>query len=97
MATYNELFDLFSDDGLRNRCEVAVIIAVEALTDTPANNAFVAQAYTNTRGVAEQALMAVLASNNGLTVNQIQNASDAALQSAVDSVVATLVKASAGL
>ena len=96
MATYSEIRDLFNDDTLRNRVEVAIIISANGLADNASNNAWVADAYSSPRGEAEKALMAVLASNNGLTVEQITGATDAALQTAVDSAVATLVKAKAG-
>lgn len=97
MATYIELFNLFNDAELRNKVEVAVIIAANNLADTPGNNAFVSDAFNDTRTVAEQALMAVLAGNSASTVAQITGASDAVIQAAVDSVVTILVKAKAGL
>lgn len=96
MATYTELRGLFNDDSLRNRVEVAVIIAANGLADNINNNAWVAQAYSNPRREADRALMAVLAENNALDVATIQASTDVALQTAVDSAVAILVKALAG-
>ena len=96
MATYTELRDLFNDDTLRNRIEVAIIIAANGLADNANNNAWVAQAYSNPRAEAEKALMSVLAENNALDVTAIQTATDAALQTAVNTAVTTLVKALAG-
>ena len=96
MATYTELRDLFNDSELSNRVEVAVIIAANGLADNATNNAWVAQAYSSPKAEANKALMAVLASNSGLSVSAIQGATDTALQTAVDSVVTILVKAKAG-
>tara|TARA_R110002096_G_scaffold34857_2_gene99322 strand:+ start:392 stop:685 length:294 start_codon:yes stop_codon:yes gene_type:complete len=97
MATYTEIRDLFNDSVLKNRVEVAVIIAANGLADNASNNAWVSQAYNNPKAEAGKALMAVLAANNGLSVAAIQGANDAAIQGAVDTAVATLVKALAGV
>lgn len=97
MATYTEIRDLFNDSVLLNRVEVAVIISANNLADDANNNSWVAKAYSSTVSEAKKALMAVLATHNGLTVAQIQGATDAALQSAVDIAVSTLVKAQAGV
>ncbi len=97
MANYLEIRDLFNDSDLKNRVEVAVIVAAQGLADSPDNNAWVAEAYNNPKGEAQKALMGVLAQNRAFTVAQIQGADDATLQTAVDAAVATLVKAKAGL
>ena len=96
MATYTEIRDLFNDSTLSNRVEVAVIVAANNLADNVSNNAWVAQAYSNPTAEAKKVLMAVLATNAGLDVSAIQGATDAALQTAVDSAVVILVKALAG-
>jgi len=97
MATYLEVRDLFKDSDLQAKAEVAVIKAANGLADNANNNAWVADAYSNPKGESLKALMGVLASNSALTVEQIQSASDAALQTAVDSAVDTLIKAKAGV
>lgn len=94
MATYTELRDLFSDDTLQNRVDVATMIAANNLlggTPTAAEQSWAANVFANPRGESTKAYRAVLATNNGLTVAQITGATDAALQTAVDSVVDTLV------
>lgn len=94
MATYNELRALFANDDLRNRIEVAVIIAAESVrtedagTTNHANRLTWAKAaFSSPRGVAEQMLMALLAANNEATVAQITEATDAQIQTKVDAAV----------
>ena len=97
MASYTELRDLFNDSELSNRVEVAVIVSANSLADNASNNAWVAQAYANPTAEAKKVLMAVLATNAGLDVSAIQGATDAALQTAVDTAVSILIKALAGV
>ena len=106
MALYLEVGGLFNDSDLLERVEVATIIAANGLADNVANNAWVSQAYSSPTVEAKKVLRAVLATHNGLTAAQIQEATyngltvaqiqeptDAALQTAVDNAVAVLVKA----
>lgn len=99
MASYTELRDLFSNDALKNKLDIATIIAANNLlsgTPTAAEQKWAAHVFANPRAESQKALMAVLATNNGLTVAQITGASDAAIQSGVDSVIGSLVVAYGG-
>lgn len=96
MATYSEIRDLFFDDALKNKIDTAVIIAANDLlvgTPTTAQQQWAAHAFSATRTETDKALKAVLAANKASSVAQIQGASDAAIQTNVDSVVDTLVVA----
>lgn len=96
MATYAELRALFNDDAMRNRLDVAVIIAANTLlggTPTAADQNWAAAAFNNPRTEGQKAFMAVLAENKGLSVSAIQGATDAAIQTNVDAIVPSLVVA----
>jgi len=89
--------------ALAHQVEVAVIVAAELIRngDDDAANGFeddtgtqhdlrktwAASAFTNTASLAEQALKAILGQNRALTVSQIEGASDAAVQTAVNKAV----------
>lgn len=94
MATYTELRNLFGNDSLRNKIEVAVIVAAEAIrtedggTANHANRLIWAKrAFENPISVSTQMLMALLAANAGATVAQITGASDATIQTLVNAAV----------
>lgn len=94
MATYTELFDLQRNDALRNRVTVACTIAAETIrAENPAtaNHAnrlkWAKGVFENPGGEGAKMLMALLASNNALTVAQITNATDAAIQTGVNTAV----------
>lgn len=94
MATYTELRNLFNHDGLRNRLEVAIVVAAEAIrneeptTDNHANRLLWAQsAFSNVTTQRDKMLMALLAANRELTVEQLTGAADTALQTAVNDVI----------
>lgn len=96
MASYAELRNLFSDDTLRNRVTVACVIAAKNQlngTPTAAQEKFAETVFSNPDEMGRRVLMAVLAANNGLTVAQINAATDAAIQTAVDSVIPNMVSA----
>jgi len=96
MATYTELRNLFSDDALRNRLDVAAVVAANTLlggTPTAADQGWAAAVFSNPRNEGQKAFMAVLAANKDLSVAAIQGATDAAIQSNVDAVVPSLVVA----
>lgn len=100
MATYAEIRQLFSDSTLSEKMEVAVIIAANNLlagSETAAQKAWAVSVFSNPHNEAKKAMMAVLATHNALTVNQIQTATDAVVQAAVNNVVPTLVDAMAGV
>jgi len=100
MATYDDLFGLAIDPGaesetVQNRVTVAVSIAAQGyLADvaaTPAQKAWATAAVRDRNSlIAEGARIwpLVVAANAGASVASINGASDAAVQSNVDSVVA---------
>ena len=95
MAAYEEIHALFTgESALRNRVQVAVIVAAEAIrsedgaTENHANRLiWAASAFENPTGMANRLLMAVLAANKDATVEQITGASDAAVQSNVNAAI----------
>ena len=95
MATYLELRSFFGEGSeLLGRIEVGCIVAAEAIrtedggTANHANRVLWAQkAFNSPKTVAKQMLMAVLAANKALTVAQISDATDAAIQSNVGAAV----------
>jgi len=94
MAAYSDIQALFSDATLLARFEVAVLVtAQQVLADETALTeqiAWARHALVNTSGVAAQVLKATLAAFKDLTVAQINNATDASLQGAVDAVAPRL-------
>jgi hypothetical protein len=99
MATYTELRQQFSNDTLRNRVAVACVIAANgALTGTPtlAQQKFANAVFSNPDSVGEKVLMSVLATNSANTVAQISAATDAQIQTAVNTVIPNLVAAMFG-
>lgn len=96
MATYSELRDLFSDDSMKNKLDVAVMKAAHAkLTGTPTadEQKWAAAVLANPRAEAEKAYRFVLAANSAADVATILAATDAAIQTQVDAVVPALVVA----
>jgi len=96
MAFYTDLRGLFNDDELKNRVDIAVIVAASDLilgAPTINDNKWAAAALGNTRQESIKAFKAVVAVNKDMTIAQITGASDAALQTAVDNVVSSLVDA----
>jgi len=101
MATYTELRELFSDSTLRNRVEVACVVAAETIrTEAPAvdNHAnrlvWARAAFTNPSGIRDAMLKALLAANKDAEVTSIQAVSDAALQTLIDAAVDIFVDGS---
>jgi hypothetical protein len=94
MATYLELYGLKSNDTLRNKVEIACLVAAEVVrseSDQTANHAnrliWAKAVFEQPRIESERMLMAILAVNNTLTTGQITGASDAAIQTAVNNAV----------
>lgn len=95
MATYSELYQLAQQDAaLRNRCAVAVVVAAEAIrteagaTPNHANRlVWAADALARPAYWGERMLWAALAQNRALTVAQIQGATDAGLQTAIQNTI----------
>lgn len=96
MATYTELYNLKTEDELRNRVTVAVLIAANNLlggTPTADEQKWAAAVFGAPDGQGRVAFQAVIAANSGLTTAQITGASDAAIQTNVDSLVPAMVVA----
>lgn len=101
MATYLELRSLFGESELVKKVMVASVISAEKVAsgndDVPPFDQtagahdnrvrWAANAITNPKQEAERLLLVVLAANAGLTVAQIEGATDAAIQSNVDATV----------
>ena len=94
MAGYAEIRGLFADSTLKNKVEVACIVAAEAIrgedagTTNHANRlVWAKEAFTSPSGTASKMWMALLAANKDLTVQQIQEATDAAIQTKVDAAI----------
>lgn len=94
MATYAELFGIATNDTLRNKVAVAIIVAADTIrteaagTTNHANRLLWAhRALQDPSGMAKRGLWAVLAANKGATVANIEGATDAAIQANVDAVV----------
>ena len=94
MATYVELRALFSEDSLRNKIEVACIVAAEIIRVEDPGTAnhinrlvWAKHAFDDPRSAAEKMLMALLAANKDLSVAAITSATDAAVQTKVDNAV----------
>lgn len=93
MATYVELYGLAQTDSvLRQKVTVACIVAAEAImaedagTANHANRLIWAQSvFANPTTEAIRMTFAALAANNAATVAQIQSATDAAIQTIVNS------------
>jgi hypothetical protein len=91
MATYDELYSLRNNSALKNKVEIATVIAAETImnedggTTNHANRLIWASAvFANPKAEANRMFMAVLAANADQTVVQITGATDAAIQTNVD-------------
>ena len=94
MATYAELFDLRTNSELRNRIQVACIVAAETIrgedsgTENHANRLLWAvEAFRNPKANSERMLWALLAAFKDQAVGVIANPTDAQIQEAVDAAV----------
>lgn len=104
MATYTELRNLYGDESLTKKVEVAVTVAAQLIasgadTDAPFDQdpakhdlrvQWAKSAITNTGTTAQNVLKLVLAANRAATVSGIQSATDTTVQDAVNSVVDAL-------
>ena len=91
MASYLELWTFAQNTPLLERVSMACIVAAQAIIteseDTPnhANRkAWAAATLRNPTGMAPAILWSVLAANKAMTTEQITNATDAAIQTAVN-------------
>ena len=96
MATYLELFDLQTNDGLRQKVAVAVAVAAQAqLAGTPTQQQAIwaKDAVARPLEMAERVVILILAANSSATVAQITAATDTAIQTNVDNIVDGLIAA----
>lgn len=110
MATYTELYDLFSNSDLRLKIEVAAAIAAQTIIDGDDSAAPFSQdagahdlrlkwanaALSDTRGAGVQILKYVLAANVANSVAQITGASDVAIQGNVNAAIDGIAAAQFG-
>jgi len=95
MASYIELFDLRSNEDLRNKVAVAIVIKAAGLlrgsSPTVSQVTWANEALITPMDKAKNLLNFLLADNNNLTVAQIVNATDSAIQTKVDIAVDALI------
>jgi len=94
MATYLELRTIVDNNELRNRIQVAVMVAVDTIrqenpaTENHANRMiWAASAIASPKSAADACLRIAIAQNKDYTVAQIIGADDVTLQAAVDSAI----------
>ena len=94
MATYSELYELRQQADLLNRIAVACMVSAYAISSEDTGTTLHTQRVTwavdvfnNPSIWAEKMLRLVLIANKDLTITQIQQASDTAIQAQVDSSV----------
>ncbi len=94
MATYTELHGLFGNTEVRNRVEVAAVIAAQGILDggsaTEGQVAWARSVLATPRAVAVELWAYVLAKNKGAATAAITGASDSSIQSNVDAAAAVL-------
>ncbi|HUW81178.1 MAG TPA: hypothetical protein VMZ31_00105 [Phycisphaerae bacterium] len=94
MASYVELRQLFGNGDLRNKIEVACIVAAEAIRTEDAGTAnhanrliWAKKAFSSPNGIRDEMLMALLAANKDSTVQDITGVTDEPLQTLVNAAV----------
>ena len=99
MATYLELFALRSNSDLQDKIAVAVAKKAQALLDgetpTTAAVAWAQEAIQNPKTKADALINYVLVKNSEMTTAQIVAASDAVIQTQVDTAVDVLISGGA--
>lgn len=95
MATYAEIFDLRSNNALRNKIAVAVVVKAQTLIDlaspTAGQLSWANNAMNNPIASADKIMHYVLAANKSSTTSQISSASDSAIQTNVDAAADKLI------
>lgn len=98
MATYEELHDLTTNIPLLNKVMTAVAILAETIrvesagtTDHAKREAWAKSTLGNVDGMARSLMWVLLAQNAAFTKENIEGASDATIQTAVDSAVELLL------
>ena len=98
MATYTELFDLKNNNDLLNKMFVAVVkkaqLLLDGATPTATEVAWASETLNNPRAVSEKIYMYVLAANSAASVATITGASDATIQSSVNTAVDAIIAGS---
>jgi len=101
MATYTELFSLFSDSALREKVASGVAVKADAVradgAATTEQKIWAEKAFSNPNGEAKRFLIALLAANQSASLSDIQNASDSLIQTGVDNVFQLFVDADTGV
>lgn len=100
MATYTELRGAFGNDALRNRVVMATVIAAYGLLATApdaADRAWISAVFASPETEGRKAFMGILAANAGLSIINIEEATDAAIQTQVEVIIPSLVAALAGV
>ena len=99
MATYLELYTQRNQQQLLEKVTVAVVVAADAIrtedagTTNHANRVkWAKEALDNPVRMAERVIWLVLAANKTATMQQINDASDSAIQTAVNAVVNVLAQ-----
>ena len=99
MANYQELRDLYTDDALKNRLDVAITVAAHdllvAASPTLEEQRWASHVLAGPRPEAEKALRFLVAANKGVSISAIKSPDDASLQTQVDGIVSSLVAARA--
>jgi len=98
MATYQELYDLTTNVPLLNKVATGVAILAEdiraeatSVTNHDLRLAWAKRALFNVDGTARSLMWVILAMNKAATVTQIDTASDASIQTAVNAAVELLL------
>jgi hypothetical protein len=96
MATYTEIREVYGNGPLMNKTEVAVVIKAYTIlqeeTPSVARVDWASATLASSRPQAEKLLKYALAANKTLTKQQLLDASDAALQEAIDAAVDAIYK-----
>ena len=91
MATYLELREVFVEGSLVNRTEVAVVVKAQAIFEEAAPSAerlaWAEGALSSSKADAYKFLKYVIADNKDVAASAIVEATDAALQTAVDAAI----------
>lgn len=96
--TYDEMLTVSTDVALKNRVQVALVVAAEKIriedprttVNAQRRKSWASDAFYNPGNHVNALLWAVLAQNRALTLAQVTGASDAAIQSAVDAAIDAL-------
>lgn len=91
MATYDEIYQLRSSNDLKNRIAVALLVKASAILESQLSTStqveWAQTALGSSDALAAQFLNHVLASNKSATVQQIESASDNAIQNKINEAV----------